>query len=78
MENGEEWSTPMGRSIRKSTIESGGCELDVNGGRQVEYKYLKRGIPGIYISNRRNARQWVAVNPSPISSRTRTKFKHKT
>ena len=76
-ENGEDgWIPAVRRRRKKSTSESGDStwKLNVDGGRQVEYKCLKRGILGIYIYNGRNARQRFAVKPSPVSSRTRTKF----
>ena len=41
---------------------------------EVKYKTLKRGIPRIYINKRTI---FFAVKPSPISSSTGTKFKHK-
>ena len=64
------------RRRKKRTSESGdsSCELDVDEGRQMEYKCLKRGFPGISIHNGSKTRQWIEVNPSPVSSRTRTKF----
>ena len=64
----------MVRRRRKKSTRSksgdGSCDLDVDGGKQVEYRCF--GIPGVYIHGR-NPRiwQWFAVKPSPIYSWTR-------
>ena len=51
------------------------CDLDVDG-RKFGVQMLR--IPGVYIHGRKpSVRQCFAVIPSPISSRTRTKFKYK-
>ena len=68
VKNREEGWIPVVRR-KKRTSEISGSSWRVGTWRQVEYKSLKRGIPGIYIHNGRNPRQWLAVKPSPISSK---------
>ncbi len=79
VKDGEEGWTPVVRRRRKTSGRSengdSSCDLDVDGGKLVECRCF--GIPGVYIHGRNpRVRQWVAVKPSPISSRTRTKFKY--
>ena len=64
------------RKSAKSESGDNNCKLDVNGDKLVEHRCF--GIPEVYI-HRRNPRvkQWFAVKPNSISSRTRTKFKYK-
>ena len=61
--------------MRRRKTSASSCDLDVDGGK---LKYQCFRIPGVNIHGRNSkVKQWFAVKPCPISSRTRTKYKSK-
>ena len=74
MRDKEEGLTPVVRRKKKSAGCVGDGELRVDGGSVMHFRNLN-GIPGINIRDG-GFRHWVAMKPSPVSSRTRTKLKH--
>ena len=68
----------MDPSGEKEEEENAGCvgdgELRVDGGSVMRFRNLN-GIPEINIHDG-GFRHWLAIKPSPVSSRTGTKFIH--
>ena len=61
---------------RRNKSARGECSenLNVNNRRRLMRYRMVDDIPGIYIRENLKASRWVAVKPSPIASRTRTKI----
>ena len=77
VKDGEAGWTPMVRRKGKKSGSGGSsCDLDLMEGHK--WSIDASGIPGVCIhGGNPRVRQWFAVKSSPISSRTRTKFKYK-
>ena len=63
---------PSGEAEEKGAGCVGDSELRVDGGSVMRFRILN-GIPGTNIHDK-GFRHWVAVKPSLVSSRTRTRF----